>query len=46
MTIRLATYDDIPAIIYLLSGDERLAYQKTISLQDQLFALQDKAYAE
>jgi hypothetical protein len=44
-TIRLATYDDIPAImqhnilkhgftycgiIYLLSGDERLAYQKTI----------------
>lgn len=33
-------------IIYLLSGDERLAYQKTISLQDQLFALQDKAYAD
>lgn len=29
-TIRLATYEDIPAIIYLLSGDERLAYQKTI----------------
>ena len=40
-TIRFATYDDIPAIIlkhgftycgiiYLLSGDERLAYQKTI----------------
>ena len=33
-------------IIYLLSGDERLAYQKTISLQEQLFALQDKAYAD
>ena len=33
-------------IIYLLSGDERLAYQKTISVQDQLFALQDKAYAD
>ena len=33
-------------IIYLLSGDERLAYQNTISLQDQLFALQDKSYAD
>lgn len=33
-------------IIYLLSGDERLAYQKTISLQEQLFDLQDKAYAD
>ena len=33
-------------IIYLLSGDERLAYQKTISLQEQLFALQDQAYAD
>ncbi len=33
-------------IIYLLSGDERLAYQITISLQDQLFALQDKSYAD
>lgn len=33
-------------IIYLHSGDERLAYQKTISLQEQLFALQDKDYAD
>ncbi len=33
-------------IIYLLNGDERLAYQKTISLTDRLFALQDCEYAD
>lgn len=33
-------------IIHLVNGDERLAYQKTINIREQLFALQDKPYAE